>query len=84
MTSKDYEAHKEDYKDHNLSSCAFVLIQDVYIKILEVQLKAKDEEIERLKEIINASIEEIEDALIKPQYAEVYLNNAIRFLKDNK
>ena len=22
--------------------------------------------------------------LIKPQYAEVYLNNAIRFLKDNK
>ena len=49
----------------------------------EAQLKAKDDEIERLKEIINASIEEIEYALIKPQYAEVYLNNAIRFLKDN-
>ena len=50
----------------------------------EAQLKAKDEEIERLEEIINTSIEEIEYAIIKPQYAEVYLNNAIRFLKDNK
>ena len=50
----------------------------------EAQLKAKDEEIDRIKEIINTSIEEIEYAIIKPQYAEVYLNNAIRFLKDNK
>lgn len=41
-------------------------------------------EIERLKETINTSIEEIEYAIIKPLYAEVYLNNAIRFLKDNK
>jgi len=48
------------------------------------ELKAKDEEIERLKETINTSIEEIEYAIIKPLYAEVYLNNAIRFLKDNK
>ena len=50
----------------------------------EAQLKSKDEEIDRIKEIINTSIEEIEYAIIKPQYAEVYLNNAIRFLKDNK
>ena len=40
MTREDYEAHKEDYKDHNVSSGAFVLIQDVYISILEAQLKA--------------------------------------------
>lgn len=46
-------------------------------------LKAKDEEIERLKEIIDTSIEEIEYAIIRPQYVEVYLNNAIRFLKDD-
>ena len=50
----------------------------------KTQLKQRDEEIERLKEIINTSIEEIEYAIIKPQYAEVYLNNAIRFLKDTK
>ena len=49
MTREDYEIHKKDYKDRNISSGAFVLIQDVYISILEAQLKAKDEEIERLK-----------------------------------
>lgn len=50
----------------------------------EAQLKAKDEEIERLKKAIDTSIEEIEYAIKKPQYAEVYLGNAIRFLKDNE
>lgn len=45
MTREDYKAHKEDYKDNNVSSSAFVLIQDVYIRILEAQLKAKEEEI---------------------------------------
>ena len=49
----------------------------------EAQLKAKDEEIERLKKAIDTSIEEIEYAIKKPQYAEVYIGNAIRFLKDN-
>lgn len=38
-------------------------------------------ELRDLKNEINLSIEEIEYALIKPQYADVYLNNAIRFLK---
>ena len=51
---------------------------------LREQLKAKDEEIERLKEKINTSIEEIEYAIIRPQYVEVYLNNAIRFLKEQQ
>lgn len=49
----------------------------------EAKLKAKDEEIERLKKAIDTSIEEIEYAIKKPQYAEVYMGNAIRFLKDN-
>lgn len=39
MEKEDYEAHKEDYKDHNISSGCFVLIQDVYIKTLENKLE---------------------------------------------
>ena len=50
----------------------------------EAQLKSKDGEIKRLKEVIDTSIEEIAYAIKKPQYAEVYLSNAIRFLKDTK
>lgn len=52
MTREDYEAHKEDYKDNNVSSSAFVLIQDVYIRILEEQLKAKNERIREIEEAI--------------------------------
>ena len=32
---------------------------------------------------IDSSIEEIEYAIAKPQYAQTYLNNAIRFLKES-
>ena len=56
---------------------------DAVLKDFEAQMKAKDEKIERLKKAIDTSIEEIEYAIKKPQYAEVYLGNAIRFLKDN-
>ena len=42
------------------------------------------EELEDLQSNINASIEEIEYALAKPMYADVYLNNALRFLKERK
>lgn len=38
-------------------------------------------ELEELQSNINTSIEEIEYALAKPYYADVYLNNALRFLK---
>ena len=54
------------------------------IDMLNDKLKANDEEIERLKKAIDTSIEEIEYAIKKPQYTEVYLGNAIRFLKDNE
>ena len=50
---------------------------------IAIQLKVRDEEIERLKKAIDTSIEEIEYAIKKPQYAEVYLGNAIRVLKNN-
>ena len=40
------------------------------------------EELEAIKSNIKSSIEEIEWALAKPEYAEVYLNNALRFLKE--
>ena len=39
-------------------------------------------ELEELQINIKYSIEEIEYALAKPDYAEVYLNNALRFLKE--
>ena len=39
------------------------------------------QELEDLQSNINTSIEEIEYALAKPDYANVYLNNALRFLK---
>ena len=42
------------------------------------------QELEDIKKNINTSIEEIEYALAKPEYASVYLNNALRFLKERK
>lgn len=49
---------------------------------LNVELDEAIEEIKELGKTIKTSIEEIEYALAKPEYAEVYLNNAIRFLKE--
>ena len=40
-------------------------------------------ELENLYKNINYSIEEIKYALAKPKYADVYLNNALRFLKED-
>ena len=37
-----------------------------------------------LEQSIKTSIEEIEYAIAKPEYSNVYLNNAIRFLKGDK
>ena len=39
-------------------------------------------ELEAIKKNIDTSIEEIEYALTKPEYASNYLNNALRFLKE--
>ena len=46
-------------------------------------IKKYDEAIKELEELqnnINSLIEEIKYALVKPEYANVYLNNALRFL----
>lgn len=39
-------------------------------------------ELEVIRDNIKTSIEEIEWALTKPDYAEVYLNNALNLLKE--
>ena len=39
-------------------------------------------ELEAIKKNINTTIEEIEYALAKPEYASNYLNNALRYLKE--
>ncbi|NCB03547.1 MAG: hypothetical protein EOM67_15555 [Spirochaetia bacterium] len=89
MTREEFiKKYKNDwlyYFDGYYSACIDDFLTNIY-NDHEAQLKAKDEEIERLEEIINTSIEEIEYVIIKPHYVEVYLNNnnAIRFLKDNK
>lgn len=41
-------------------------------------------ELEELQSTINTVIEEIEYALAKPMYADVYLNNALRYLKEEQ
>ena len=41
-------------------------------------------EIEAIENNIKSSIEEIKYALSKPEYASVYLNNALRFLNEKQ
>ena len=84
IPSKNYDAiiKAKDEITQDIKE-AYALKSIAYDLLLEA-IQLKDDEIKRLKEIINTSIEEIEYAIIKPQYAEVYLNNAIRFLKDDK
>ena len=48
------------------------------------QIQEAIAELEALQQTIKLVIEEIEYAIAKPLYAEVYLNNAIRFLKETK
>lgn len=45
-------------------------------------IKDAIKELEDIKKNINTSIEEIEYALTKPEYASNYLSNALRFLKE--
>ena len=52
LTRADYLQHKEDYDNRQLSGGAFVLFQETYIATIEAQLKASDEEIERLKSYV--------------------------------
>ena len=78
MTREDYEAHKEDYKDNNVSSSAFVLIQDVYIRILEAQMKAKDEEIYKYQMAIDKQSKRAEEL----KQLSLYKDKEIERLKE--
>ena len=49
-----------------------------------IKINEAIKELEDLQSDINDSIEEIEYALAKPMYANVYINNALRFLKGEK
>ena len=49
---------------------------------LHTEIDEAIKELEELQSNIDASIEEIEYALAKPIYADVYLNNALRYLKE--
>ena len=60
MTREDYEAHKEDYKDHNVSAGAFVLIQDIYIAKLEADIKTEELAITILKDNLKIKSELVE------------------------
>ena len=80
--SSDFAVYYFDHTEVVSLNQVDIVLNQIYNEH-EAQMKAKDEEIERLKAVIDTSIEEIEYAIKKPQYAEVYLDNAIRFLKDN-
>lgn len=49
-----------------------------------IKINEAIKELEVIEDNIKTSIEEIEYALAKPEYANVYLNNALRFLKERK
>ena len=58
------------------------ILNKYYTGKFAIKINEAIEELENLQSSINASIEEIEWALAKPLYADVYLNNALRFLKE--
>ncbi len=49
---------------------------------IEYKINNAIKKLEDLQNNINSSIEEIEYTLEEPEYAGVYLNNALRFLKE--
>ena len=62
-----------------------ITLRDDYIHgELDSDVNEAIKELEAIKKNIDTSIEEIEYALAKPMYADVYLNNALRYLKGEK
>ena len=72
MKALEYLKKEREIKKH----CADVA-WGYYDKDIDEAIK----ELEIIKFNIRHTIEEIEYALAKPEYAEVYLSNALRFLK---
>ena len=59
-----------------------IVLKDTIMSREKEYINEAIQELEDIKKNINTSIEEIEYALAKPEYASVYLNNALRFLKE--
>lgn len=51
---------------------------------MNLEIDEAIKELEDIHHIIDSCIEEIEYAIDKPMYSDVYLNNAIRYLKEIK
>lgn len=73
MKALEYLKKEREIKKH----CADVA-WGYYDKDIDEAIK----ELEAIKKNIDTSIEEIEYALAKPEYASNYLNNALRYLKE--
>lgn len=58
-----------------------IVLKDTVMPSEKEYVNEAIKELEELQSNINTSIEEIEYALAKPMYADVYLNNALRYLK---
>ena len=61
-----------------------IVLKDTIMSSEKEYINEAIKELEELQSNINTSIEEIEYALAKTEYASVYLNNALRFLKERK
>jgi hypothetical protein len=58
------------------------ILNKYYTGKFAIKINEAIKELEELENIKNTVIEEIEYAIAKPEYANVYLNNAIRFLRN--
>ena len=58
-----------------------IVLKDTVMSREKEYVNEAIKELEEIQDYINTAIEEIEYALAKPYYADVYLNNALRFLK---
>lgn len=70
----------EVLKDLHLKYTAYYIKESGLLINLNEALK----ELETQQELRKTAIEEIEWAISKPEYASVYLNNALRFLKGSE
>ena len=75
---------KEEILDNLPKGCAFEYSYDTVVipyNHVSTLLDKLYKEYEKEQSLKQTAIEEIEYALSKPEYANVYLNNALRFLK---
>ena len=83
MTREEAYKWNENSHDANYSTVK-EMEESIHFLLKKIydNFEVRMEDLKELQENINHSIEEIEWALAKPKYADVYLNNALRFLKE--